>query len=39
MIDQSRAIDNKRFKKKLKSLPKIILQEVKEKLKLLGDLN
>ena len=38
MIDQSRAIDNKRFKKKLKPLPKIILKEVKEKLKLLGDL-
>ena len=38
MIDQSRAIDNKRFKKKLKPLPKIILQEVKEKLKFLGEL-
>ncbi|MBI2608604.1 MAG: type II toxin-antitoxin system PemK/MazF family toxin [Deltaproteobacteria bacterium] len=38
MIDQSRAIDNKRFKKKLKPLPKIVLKEVKEKLKFLGEL-
>jgi len=39
MIDQSRAIDNRRFSKKLKSLPRIILQEVKDKLKKLGELS
>lgn len=38
MIDQSRSIDNKRFKHKLDGLPKIILNEVKEKLRLLGSL-
>ena len=38
MIDQSRAIDNQRFVKKLKSLPSIIMQEVKEKLVSLGEL-
>jgi len=37
MIDQSRAIDNRRFRKKLNPLPKIILKEIKEKLRLLGD--
>ncbi len=38
MIDQSRAIDNRRFKKMLKPLPPLILKEVKEKLRLLGEL-
>ncbi len=38
MIDQSRSIDNKRFIKELKPIPKIILREVKEKLSLLADL-
>ncbi|MCB0309007.1 MAG: type II toxin-antitoxin system PemK/MazF family toxin [Bdellovibrionales bacterium] len=37
MIDQSRAIDNKRLKKQLKPLPRIVLKEVKQKLRLLGD--
>jgi mRNA-degrading endonuclease toxin of MazEF toxin-antitoxin module len=38
MIDQSREIDNKRFKRKLKKLPKPILREVKEKLRQLAEL-
>lgn len=38
MIDQSRAIDNRRFKVKLKPLPAVILEECKEKLKTLGEL-
>ncbi len=38
MIDQSRAIDNQRFKLKLKPLPNIVLLECKEKLKKLGEL-
>ena len=38
MIDQSRAIDNRRIKKKLKSLPSTLLHEVKDKLRLLADL-
>ncbi|MBI3294225.1 MAG: type II toxin-antitoxin system PemK/MazF family toxin [Deltaproteobacteria bacterium] len=38
MIDQSRAIDNGRFRKLLKPLPFIILREVKEKLRLLAEL-
>ena len=38
MIDQSRSIDNHRFVKKLKPLPKIILKEVKTKLRSLGEL-
>lgn len=38
MIDQSRSIDNQRFKKKLKHLPDLLLSDVKQKLKLLGDL-
>ncbi len=36
MIDQSRAIDNSRFKKYSGELPKPIFEEVVEKLKLLG---
>ena len=38
MIDQSRAIDNQRFKRKLKKLPKPILREVKDKLRQLAEL-
>ena len=38
LIDQSRALDNRRIKRTLKSLPRPILQEVKEKLGRLGDL-
>ena len=38
MIDQSRAIDCRRIKKELEPLPKTILKEVKEKLRLLADL-
>ncbi len=38
MIDQSRAVDNTRFKRSLGVLPPPVLREVKEKLRLLGDL-
>ena len=38
MIDQSRAIDNRRIKRRLGKLPSRVLTEVKEKLRLLGDL-
>jgi mRNA interferase MazF len=38
MIDQSRAIDNQRIKRRLGKLPRQVLAEVKEKLRLLGDL-
>ena len=38
MIDQSRTIDNLRFKKQLGKIPRIILIEVKDKLKKLADL-
>ncbi len=38
MIDQSRAIDNRRIKRLLGPLPSSLLREVKEKLRLLGDL-
>jgi mRNA interferase MazF len=38
MIEQSRAIDNQRFKRKLKKLPKPILREVEEKLRQLAEL-
>jgi len=38
MIDQSRAIDNRRFAHRLKSLPRSILREVEEKLRHLADL-
>ena len=37
MIDQSRAIDNRRFKLKLKSLPHAVLEECKDKLRKLGE--
>jgi mRNA interferase MazF len=38
MIDQSRAIDNRRLVRTLKPLPAIILAEVVEKLRTLGEL-
>jgi mRNA interferase MazF len=38
MIDQSRAIDNQRFKKRLEPLPKSILNEVRDKLRKLAEL-
>lgn len=38
MIDQSRAIDNQRIKRTLRALPGPLLREVKEKIRLLGDL-
>lgn len=38
MIDQSRAIDNARFVKALKPLPKAILAEIEAKVRLLGAL-
>jgi mRNA interferase MazF len=38
MIDQSRAIDNRRFVRRLKALPRSILGEVEEKLRLLAEL-
>ncbi len=38
MIDQSRAIDNRRIKRRLGRPPGRLLSEVKEKLRLLGDL-
>ncbi|HBQ21902.1 MAG: hypothetical protein A3D19_01105 [Deltaproteobacteria bacterium RIFCSPHIGHO2_02_FULL_38_15] len=37
MIDQSRSIDNRRFQKQLKAVPKLILKEVKEKIRSLGE--
>lgn len=38
MIDQSRAIDNRRFTRALERVPPPILREVKERLRSLGDL-
>ena len=38
MIDQSRAIDNRRFVRILRSLPRALLREVEEKLRRLGEL-
>jgi len=38
MIDQSRSINNRRFRKTLQPLPTIVLQEVKEKLRQLAEL-
>ena len=38
MIDQSRTIDNQRFKKEIGKIPSPILKEIKEKLRLLGNL-
>jgi len=38
MIDQSRTIDNSRFKKLIGKIPKSIMNEVKDKIKKLADL-
>jgi len=38
MVDQSRAIDDRRLVRALRPLPKSILAEVVEKLRTLGDL-
>lgn len=38
MIDQSRSIDNNRIKKELGKIPIVILKEIKDKLRLLGNL-
>jgi mRNA interferase MazF len=38
MIDQSRAIDNRHFVRRLKALPRSILGEVEEKLRRLAEL-
>jgi mRNA interferase MazF len=38
MIDQNRAIDNRRIKRRLGALPAPILREVKEKLRALGEM-
>ena len=37
MVDQSRAIDNRRLRRPLGHVPKPVLREVKEKLRRLGD--
>ncbi len=39
MIDQSRAIDSRRFRRALGAVPGSIMSEVTEKLRLLGDLD
>jgi mRNA-degrading endonuclease toxin of MazEF toxin-antitoxin module len=38
MVDQSRAIDNRRLTRSLKPLPRSLLAEVVEKLRRLGEL-
>lgn len=38
MVDQSRAVDNRRFQKPLRPLPSTLLREVKEKLRRLAEL-
>jgi mRNA interferase MazF len=38
MIDQSRAIDNRRFTRSLRGLPRALLREVEDKLRRLGEL-
>ena len=38
MIDQSRAIDNRRFVRELEPLPRTLLREVEEKLRRLAEL-
>lgn len=38
MIDQSRAVDNRRFKRALGAVPRLVLREVKDKLRQLADL-
>ena len=37
MIDQNRAIDSRRIERELGKVPSIILKEIKEKLRLLGN--
>lgn len=37
LIDQNRSIDNRRFRRRLGRLPRAVLAEVKQKLRLLGD--
>lgn len=37
MIDQSRAIDNRRFIRKLKPVPRLLLREVEDKLRRLAE--
>lgn len=38
MIDQNRAVDNRRLKRRLGTVPPSLLRDVKEKIRLLGDL-
>ena len=38
MIDQSRTIDNRRFRRTLGPMPAVVLEEVKQKLRLLAEL-
>ncbi len=38
MVDQSRSIDNRRLRRKLRAIPTEILREIKNKLRQLGDL-
>lgn len=38
IIDQSHAIDNRRIQKELGKIPPLILKEIKDKLRLLGNL-
>ena len=38
MIDQSRTIDNQRFKKELEPVPPLVLSEIKEKVRIFGEL-
>jgi len=38
MIDQSRAVDNRRFVRALRGLPRALLREVEDKLRSLGEL-
>ena len=38
MLDQSRAIDNRRFRQRLRPIPPPLLDEVKDKLRRLADL-
>jgi hypothetical protein len=38
MVDQSRAIDNRRLVRELRPVPRILLAEVANKLRALGDL-
>jgi mRNA interferase MazF len=38
MVDQSRAIDNRRFVRSLRGVPRALLREVEDKLRRLGEL-